>query len=179
MRKWPYKIYVLRIGHRPKRDKRITTHVGLVARAFGADGMFIDSNDKHVHDSLVKIVELWGGPFHVEVGVEPIKIIGDWRRMGGEVVHLTMYGLNLPEVIDEIKSSPRDKLVVVGAGKVPKKYYLLADWNVAIGNQPHSEVAALAVFLEKLTDGWVFRSTYSNAKIKVIPCQRGKRVMKL
>ncbi len=28
-------IAVLRLGHRPERDKRITTHVALTSRAFG------------------------------------------------------------------------------------------------------------------------------------------------
>lgn len=179
MRKRPYKIFVLRIGHRPERDKRTTTHVGLVARAFGADGIFIDSADKHVLDSLVKIVDLWGGPFTVEFGVDPLKMVKEWKEHGGEIVHLTMYGLNLPDVIDDIKSSSRDKLIIVGAKKVPRIYYLLADWNVAIGNQPHSEIAALAVFLEKLTDGWVFYSVFDDAEIKVIPSARGKNVIKL
>lgn len=179
MRKQPYKIYVLRIGHRPERDKRVTTHVGLVARAFGADGIFIDYADNHVFNSLVKIVNLWGGPFTVEVGVNPLKMVREWREHGGEVIHLTMYGLNLPDVIDEIKNSSKDKLIIVGAKKVPKIYYLLADWNVAIGNQPHSEIAALAVFLEKLTDGWVFNSVFNNAKLKVIPSARGKKIVKL
>jgi len=35
-------ITVLRIGHRISRDKRITTHVALVARAFGADKILIE-----------------------------------------------------------------------------------------------------------------------------------------
>lgn len=34
-------IYILRLGHRPKRDRRVTTHVILVARAFGAKGVYI------------------------------------------------------------------------------------------------------------------------------------------
>ncbi|NIS35916.1 MAG: tRNA (cytidine(56)-2'-O)-methyltransferase, partial [Actinobacteria bacterium] len=38
-------------------------------------------------------------------------------------------------------------LVVVGAAKVSFDVYEAADWNVAVTNQPHSEVAALAVFL--------------------------------
>ena len=37
-------IIVLRIGHRIGRDKRITTHVALVARAFGANKIIIDKN---------------------------------------------------------------------------------------------------------------------------------------
>ena len=39
-------IAVLRIGHRINRDKRITTHCALVARAFGAKKIFIDTLDK-------------------------------------------------------------------------------------------------------------------------------------
>ncbi|MCS7386463.1 MAG: tRNA (cytidine(56)-2'-O)-methyltransferase [archaeon GB-1867-005] len=179
MKDWQYKIVVLRIGHRPERDKRVTTHVGLVARAFGADGIAIDADDESVKSSLLRVVEAWGGPFTVEVGVNPTSFIRKWRESGGEVIHLTMYGLNLPDVIDEIRRSNKDKLIIVGAEKVPKKYYLLADWNVAIGNQPHSEVAALAVFLKELTKDWVFRSQFKGAKIKVCPSPRGKKVVKL
>jgi predicted SpoU family rRNA methylase len=32
-------VVILRIGHRPERDQRVTTHVGLTARALGAQGM--------------------------------------------------------------------------------------------------------------------------------------------
>ncbi len=31
------RLSVLRLGHRRERDKRITSHLGLTARAFGAD----------------------------------------------------------------------------------------------------------------------------------------------
>ena len=31
-------IVVLRLGHRPERDQRVTTHVGLLSRALGARG---------------------------------------------------------------------------------------------------------------------------------------------
>ena len=44
-------IIVLRIGHRIGRDKRITTHVALVARAFGANEIIID---KKVYDVNTK-----------------------------------------------------------------------------------------------------------------------------
>ena len=33
----PPRLSVLRLGHRRQRDKRITSHLGLTARAFGAD----------------------------------------------------------------------------------------------------------------------------------------------
>ena len=39
-------IYILRLGHRPERDKRITTHVALTARAFGAKGIFVSTKDE-------------------------------------------------------------------------------------------------------------------------------------
>ena len=42
---------------------------------------------------------------------------------GGKVVHLTAYGMPLPKVIDEIRRSKEDKLVVVGAEKVPGEMY--------------------------------------------------------
>ena len=35
------RVIILRLGHRPERDKRITTHVALTARAFGAEGMLL------------------------------------------------------------------------------------------------------------------------------------------
>ena len=38
----------------------------------------------------------------------------------------------------------------MGSEKVPGDLYGLADVNVAVGNQPHSEVAALAVLLHAL-----------------------------
>ena len=34
-------IGVLRLGHRRERDKRITSHLGLTARAFGADEIYL------------------------------------------------------------------------------------------------------------------------------------------
>ncbi|MGI0148094.1 MAG: tRNA (cytidine(56)-2'-O)-methyltransferase, partial [Thermoplasmata archaeon] len=39
------RVTVLRLGHRPSRDKRVTTHVALVARAFGAAGILVDVAD--------------------------------------------------------------------------------------------------------------------------------------
>ena len=67
-------------------------------------------------------------------------------------------------------------MVVVGAEKVPREVYELADYNVSVGNQPHSEIAALAVFLDRLTDGG---SLYldTGGRMKVIPNPRGKTVV--
>ena len=37
-------VVVLRYGHRPGRDDRMTTHVGLTARALGADRVILPDN---------------------------------------------------------------------------------------------------------------------------------------
>ena len=164
-------IYVLRLGHRPERDKRISTHVALTARAFGAKGIYFDTYDESVFESVKDVVRRWGGDFFIEHV--------SWRKLlkefDGLKVHLTMYGVSLLDKIEDIKSADR-VLVVVGAEKVPREVYDLCDLNISIGNQPHSEVAALAVFLDRVLDGLVFKLEFPNAKIRVIPCERGKIV---
>ncbi len=166
-------IVILRLGHRPMRDKRITTHVALAARALGADGIFLTEEDKKVVESVEKVVENWGGDFFIKVDRDWKKLITSWQ---GTKVHLTMYGLPFQDVMEQIKKS-EDILVVVGAEKVPGEVFRLVDYNIAIGNQPHSEVSALAIFLDRLTEGsWVDRKI--EGKLKVIPSERGKKVVK-
>ncbi len=177
--KWQ-KVYVLRLGHRPNRDKRITTHVGLVARAFGANG-FILANvvDDKVIESIKKVDEQWGRRLiEIRQGVNALKYINEWKRNNGEVIHLTMYGVPVDLVIDSIRQSNRNKLIIVGAEKVPGVIYELADYNVSIGFQPHSEVAALAIFLDKLFSGKELYYDYMEARIRISPKQKGKRVYK-
>ena len=59
---------------------------------------------------------------------------------------------------------------------MPGEAYRLADYNVAIGNQPHSEVAALAIFLDRINEGVEFRLNFEDSKIRVIPQEKGKRI---
>jgi tRNA (cytidine56-2'-O)-methyltransferase len=165
----------LRIGHRPTRDKRITTHVGLVARAFGAEEMLLSGRDSRVEESLEDVAERWGGSFRLLPDVSWKGETVRWKEAGGKVVHLTMYGTNLPDVIDEIREC-ENILVAVGAEKVPAEMYDLADWNVAVGSQPHSEVAALAVFLDRLFRGRELLEEFEGG-LKVVPCPRGKQVL--
>lgn len=175
-------VVVLRIGHRPGRDKRISTHVGLVARAFGARGIiFAGEVESSILRSLEKVVETWGGPFFVRVVPSYREAINQWKRDGGVVVHLTMYGENIEgsDVLERIKSRGKKIMVVVGAEKVPAELYELADFNVAIGNQPHSEVSALAVFLDRLFGGAELTKEFKDAKIKVVPSPRGKIVKRI
>lgn len=174
----PYgRVYVLRLGHRPSRDKRVTTHVALVARAFGANGIVVEGVcDDKVEASVRGVVERWGGPFHYECGVSGKRFVRSWKESGGEVIHLTMYGLNVDDVAPLISSSPRPKLVVVGSEKVDRFYFEEADYNVSVGTQPHSEIAALAIFLDRLFRGGWRCISYSGGKLRILESPRGKRV---
>ena len=173
------KIYILRIGHRPERDKRITTHVGLIARAFGAKGFILSPCDEKILKKLKDVERRWGRFLElIDCTDSPLKYIRDWKIDRGKVVHLTMYGMKLDEAINEIKGTSIEKLlVVVGAEKVPWEYYELADWNVSVGNQPHSEVAALAVFLDRIFEGKELYREPREAQIKILPRRRGKEVI--
>jgi len=170
-------IVVLRMGHRPQRDKRVTTHVALVARAFGADGIILaDVQDRGIEQSVRKVVELWGGPFFIRSGEPWRRVIEDWRSSGGLVVHLTMYGLPMDEVLPSLMG--KDLLLIVGAEKMPGELFDLADFNVAIGNQPHSEVAALAVLLDRIFNGSELKKEFKKGRLRIIPKNKGKKVEK-
>ncbi len=161
---------VLRLGHRQGRDKRVTTHVALTARAFGADMMYLAGKDTFIINNVQSLVERFGGTFKIEDGVDWKKTVKDWP---GTVVHLTMYGLHLDDVLEKI---PRDDiLIIVGAEKVPPSVFYMADYNVAIGHQPHSEVAALAVFLDRLLECKGLRRNYTG-RLRVVPSARSKKI---
>jgi len=163
---------VLRIGHRPARDKRITTHVALVARALGADGIIISTKDSEIEKTVRSVVSRFGGDFQIESGIPWKQVLSTWQ---GVKVHLTMYGMPLDESIQHVKG--KDVLVIVGAEKVPPELYDLADYNVAVGNQPHSEVAALALFLDRYHAGTELDREFRNARLRIIPNERGKTVV--
>ncbi len=174
-------IAVLRLGHRIERDKRLTTHVGLTARAFGASVMYFSGDmDSSVINSIKDVVGRWGGQFTVIHVGDWRGLVRRWLESDGVVVHLTMYGTPLVDVIDELRRLWRDRkiLTVIGGEKVDPDIYSLASYNISITTQPHSEVAALAVFLDWLHQGEEMKRTFNNAKIRVIPSPRGKKVIK-
>jgi len=171
-------VVILRIGHRPERDQRVTTHVGLTGRALGARGMYLAASDKGVVQSIADVTGRWGGEFFCSDNVKWRSCIKEWKAAGGVVVHLTMYGLNLPDIIGEIR--PRAKiLVIVGAEKVPGEVYGLADYNVAVTGQPHSEISSLALFLDHLFSGHELKNEFSGARIRIIPSRAGKQTEEL
>ncbi len=165
---------VLRLGHRPFRDKRITTHVALVARAFGSDQIYIDTKDESIENTIASIGNRFGGSFCIQTGVNALRIVKNWP---GIIVHLTMYGETLETAIKDLKTKlDNNILIIVGAEKVPPQYFELADWNVSVGNQPHSEVAALALFLDRITQGsWQKRQF--DGEMQIAPSRYGKKVL--
>jgi tRNA (cytidine56-2'-O)-methyltransferase len=175
------KIVVLRWGHRPIRDARLTTHVALAARALGADGIIIsDVQDPKIGETIKKIKRSWGGKFLFTMGTKWQTALKEWKIKGGIVVHLTAYGENIQisNVLERIKKTGKDIMIVVGSQKVPREFYAeqVSDYNVAIGNQPHSECASLAVFLDRYFEGKELTIDFESAKVKIIPQQRGKKL---
>ena len=176
------KIVVLRWGHRPQRDARLTSHVALTARALGASGfMLSDIVDKKLEETVEKVAESWGGKFFFEMGKKWKSAVRGWKDKGGIVVHLTVYGENVQtsSVLDKIRQSGKAVLVLVGSQKVPGEFFSddVSDFNVSIGNQPHSECSALAVFLDRFFEGRELVRGFKKAKIKVVPQKRGKKTI--
>tara|TARA_B100000686_G_C15890610_1_gene525419 strand:- start:251 stop:529 length:279 start_codon:yes stop_codon:yes gene_type:complete len=87
-----------------------------------------------------------------------------------------MYGEPWRECISQIPRD-RDVVLVVGGTKVPAETYHISDYNVSVGNQPHSEVAALAVFLDSWVGPLKEKIRFQGGEIEVVPSTRGKVVI--
>lgn len=168
-------ITVLRLGHRAGRDPRISTHCALVARAFGANRIiYSGEHDSDLERSVTGIVKNWGGAFEIAYEKKWKWVI---KNFFGKKVHLTMYGIPLSKKIAELRKS-RNVLVIVGGQKVPAEVYRMVDHNVSVTSQPHSEVAALAVFLHELQSGKEMSMRFRDAKLRVLPQEIGKKTVK-
>jgi tRNA (cytidine56-2'-O)-methyltransferase len=155
----------------------------LTARAFGASEFILtDLTDEGIKTTIEKIVKQWGGPFVFKMGIPWKQAVKEWKKKGGTVVHLTAYGENIQasDVMQRIKTAGKDIMVIVGSQKVPSAFYSenVSDFNVAIGNQPHSECSSLAVFLDRLFEGKTLEKAFKNWKIKAEPTVRGKHVIR-
>ena len=88
------KMKIERIGQRVIRDDRVTTHVALVARAFGASKIYMNEVDPEIENTIKRMNKTWGGEFEVE-------FFEDWKKVLNskikeyKIVHLTMYGEKL------------------------------------------------------------------------------------
>ncbi len=175
-------VVVLRWGHR-RRDERLTTHVALTARAFNASGLILtDVEDNELAQTIKKLVSEWGGTFFIRMGIPWRVAIEEWKARGWVIVHLTAYGENIQQsdVLERIRLLEQNIVVIVGSRKVPDEFFSseVADFNVAIGNQPHSECSSLAVFLDRFFRGRALSQTFKNAKLEITPQKHGKKVIR-
>ena len=175
-------VIILRLGYRLGRDPRITTHLALVARALGANKfLFSGDEDKRLSENISSVNERFGGEMVVGHLKSPMAWLKKFVREGvdgslpGTAVHLTMYGAPYQNVTPTIRRD-RPLVVIVGGAKVPSEVFQISQYNLAVGNQPHSEVAALALFL----DGWYGTGSISRkmdgGELIINPSNHGKDV---
>ncbi len=170
-------LVVFRLGHRPFRDQRISTHCGLVSRALGADKIiYSGEKDDSFEKSVNGVAERFGGRFKIGYSDSWKKTIHFYKKKKFSIVHLTVYGLPIQKQISKIRKS-RNLLLIIGGEKVPWEIYQLADCNISVTSQPHSEVAALAIFLDRYFSGKELGKKFPG-KIKIIPEAKGKNVEK-
>jgi tRNA (cytidine56-2'-O)-methyltransferase len=167
-------VKVVRVGHRYVRDYRTLTHLCLVSRALGAEAIYLEEVEKELEGTVQDVNRTWGGDFAI--------LQGGWKRLFQEareekraVVHLTMYGAPLQDKVAELRRHARF-LVAVGGPKVPAEVYKMADYNIAVTSQPHSEIAALAITLHELQRGEELKKEFGGYKLRIIPSPKGKQV---
>ena len=178
-----FDIEVLRLGHRMGRDPRITTHLALVSRAMGAKKFVLagDEDDK-LFSNIESVNERFGQGLLCRYEKSPMKMLREISASKDEnkplLIHLTMYGEPFKQVIPKI---PKDQsvVVIVGGAKVPGEIFKISDYNIAVGNQPHSEVAALALFLDTWTEGHGFNRKFTEPQLIISPSKSGKDVKEI
>ena len=172
-----FMIIVLRLNHRISRDKRLSTHVALTARAFLADKLYYSGQkDSNFELSINKVTEKFGSSFSIDYLENPIKFIQE-NKSKFTIIHLTCYGLNVEDKINEIKKN-KNLIIIVGGEKVEPIFYNLSKYNLSVTQQPISEVSALAIFLHLLNKGKELKHEFENARLKIIPMENGKKVLK-
>jgi len=165
---------VVRVGHRYVRDYRTLTHLCLVSRALGAECIYLEEVEKELLDTVGEVNRTWGGGFSVEQGAWK-KVFREAKEEGRTTVHLTMYGDPLQERVEELRKKG-SFLLAVGGPKVPGEVYRLADYNVAVTSQPHSEIAALAIAIHDIQKGEELKKVFGDYKLRIVPSARGKQV---
>jgi tRNA (cytidine56-2'-O)-methyltransferase len=137
--------------------------------------VFSGDRDSSIILSVNDVVRRWGGPF--EMTYETL-----WRswlsKQKAKIVHLTMYGEELEKAIPKIRKH-KNLVVVVGGEKVPREIYEKADYNVSVTLQPHSEVASIAVFLDRLFNGKELKKKFKKPMIEIVPQEKGKKIRKV
>ena len=95
-------IEVVRIGQRLVRDDRVTTHVALVSRAFGAERIYMTEVNPEIKDTLEKINKTWGGDFKVEFIDKWKTVVKKKKEEEFKIVHLSMYGESINDIQENL-----------------------------------------------------------------------------
>jgi tRNA (cytidine56-2'-O)-methyltransferase len=135
-----------------------------------------ESRDEISENTIKGINESWGGNFKVEFCEKWEDAILALKKKGYVTVHLTMYGIPVQE-IDEKLGIEKKVAILIGSQKVERAVYEAVDYNVSITTQPHSEIAALAVFLDRVQKGKELEADFKGAKLQIIPQEKGKKVI--
>jgi tRNA (cytidine56-2'-O)-methyltransferase len=172
-------IAILRYGHRDVRDYRVTSHCSLVARALGAKEIIVcGDEDKSMKKSVDDVTKRWGGPFKVSFEKSWLNTIKKFRKKGYKIAHLTMYGEQIQDIEKKLQKEKKI-LIIIGSQKVEREVYENSDFNVSVTKQPHSEIAALAIMLDRIQKGQELEKKFSKAKLEIIPQAKGKKVISL
>ena len=126
--------------------------------------MYLSKPDSRVVTTIDEVVAKFGGDFEIEPLTNPRKFAKKWK---GQIVHLTMFGLPLEDFEDKLRAEMSPILFIIGAEKVPPWTFEYADYNISIGNQPHSEVSALAITLSRLNENYMTQEF--GGPLQVIP----------
>ncbi len=170
-------IVIIRYGHREVRDYRVTGHCALVSRALGAKKIIVcGEKDESLTKTIKEVNNNWGGKFGVEYTDSWRKAVTELKKKKYKIVHLTMYGLPVQEVEEELQKEKKIA-VIIGSQKVERAVYEEADYNVGVTSQPHSEIAAMAVFLDRIQKGAELGLDFKGAKCQIIPQEKGKKVI--
>ncbi len=169
-------ILLFRLSHRKERDKRITTHLFLSARIFNVKEIYYSGEkDSVLEKNITSMEEKWGKTINkIEYVKNPKLKMKDLKNKGYKIVHLTMYGENYKKVIEKLRDA--NLCIIVGSEKVPGWVYDVSDYNISIGNQPHSEITAFAVFMYEIYK-CNLKIENIKGKIKIVPSPKGKTVI--
>ena len=142
----------------------------LASRALGAAKCYYcGARDEYLEKTIATVSKKFGGTFSAEH-------VRDWKKFlkefDGIKVHLTMYGDPYEEKMQEIKKEleSKDILLIVGSEKVETEIYNTSDYNIAVLNQPHSEVSAVALALNELR----LKKDFSKAELFISPGEKTK-----
>ena len=167
-------VEILRLSHRIHRDIRISSHIALTCRAFNCNKMFYSGQkDSSLENTLIEINKKFGSNFKIEYKKNPEKLIVEKKKDNYTVIHLTVYGISIKNKINDIRKYKKI-LIIIGSEHVPGIYYKISDFNISITNQPISELSALTVFLHEYFQGKELGTEFENAKIKIMPSEKGK-----